>query len=864
MAYKLQANFAGGELDPVLQKRVSLNKYGTGLATGRNVVIGRTGRIMSRPGRKYIKDAGNLSGGSITIGADNPVIIHPMPWKSRYLEFGVGYVQVYEADGTVVGQDTHSYTAAQIANFTFVNVKIKNNYNDFFAFDISYPEGYVTMVYDSISGNTSNMIFDDGRFAPNGLFFFPTIPLTLYNLTALGTGYAVDYAITLVVNNEEGYPQPILNSTTAANLPLVSTATNKFTNITMIKESAPTGTDIEDTTPEIRVYRRPTGGGVYGFIGSSRDYTVSGGGDLLFKFEDFGQDADYTNRVPDFTSGLVEEGLANLAPLVSGSTRSGAMYQGRYISANNDKIHASRPGFTGNFFRDYPFSADSAITTRIEGNGSSEILHLIENDGLIAFTNDGIFLHRGLLSASNLAFNRKSNHVVDYRVQPVNVPGGTIFIDAKTNTVRQLRYSDEVQGYIADELSIFSDHLFRENRVTSWAFDGGSLPLLWVTFADGTYATFTYEESQAMRAWTRHDSGTGIERVMQLGVGFDSNDTSVESRMIFVTKETGGTQRWIEHGIKRFINVEEFEVNPEVDKGEKIAAMDAMVSFSTLLNDDIIDDNITIAPVTVGVWDGPLNVSVVDDAIFPDPGVGAVGTVFNHFDPTDRTQVRLTVTTRTDDNNIIVSPSATFPEDYALNPRLYVDQSNVLTGLDHLDGVSVGVIVDGNVVSSPNNDHQDYPVSTVASGSLTLPAGVKGAIIHIGRPYVMDIETLNLNSVEQKPTHNESLTCNKVKIETYLSRGLYVGGRFPLTDIVKGTQPDKAAGRTMEPLDNYVVDYEDTNPIIGNRYDQPATLEVEMTIPGSWKSNGRVCIRQVDPLHFEILALTPDVDIQRR
>lgn len=863
MGYKIQANFAGGELDPVLQKRVSLNKYSTGLATARNVVIGRTGRIMSRPGRKYIKDGGNLSGGSITAGADAPVIIHPMPWKSRYCEFGVGYVQVYEADGTVVGQDTNLFTAAEIVNLNFVNVKLKNNYNDSRGLDASYSEGYVTLVYDSRAAQASGILYDDGIYLSIVDLFWRTLPPTTYSLSANGTGYDVDYAFTVMVHNQESEVVTVLNGTTSAKLPLVSTATNKFTSILVPADRAPTSTDIEDTTPELRVYRRPTGGGVFGYIGSSKDFAMSGS-DIIFKFEDFGQDADYTNRIPDYTPGLVEDGSSLILDFILGETRTGAMYQGRYVTAISDKIFASRPGFTGDFFRDFPLSADSALTTRIEGNGSSTVLHLIENDGLIAFTNDGVFLHRGLMSPTNLVFNRKSNHVIDHRVPPLNVPGGTIFVDAKTNTVRQLRYSDEVQGYIADELSIFSDHLFRENRVTSWVFDGGSLPLLWVTFADGTYATFTYEESQAMRAWTRHDSGTGIERAIQLNVGFDSTGANVESRMIFVTKETDGTQRWIEHGIKRFINVEEFETNPEVDKGEKIAAMDGIVSFSTLLNDDITDDDITVTPVVADTWDGDLTLSVVDDAIFPDPGAGAVGTVLYHFDPTDRTLVKMEVTARASDDSITVQPSATFPEDYATNPRLYVEQSATLTGLDHLDGVSVGVIVDGNVISSPNNDHQDYPVSTVASGSLTLPTGVLGAIIHVGRVYPMDIETLDLNSVEQKPTHNESLTCNKVKIETYLSRGLYVGGRFPLTDIVKGTQADKAAGRTMEPLDNYVVDYEDANPIIGNRYDQPATLEVEMTLPGSWKSNGRVCLRQVDPLHFEILALTPDVDTQRR
>lgn len=871
MAYKLQANFAGGELDPVLRKRISLNKYSTGLATARNVVVGRTGRIVSRPGKRYVKEGGNLVGSSITIGADKKVIVHPMPWINRYLEFGEGYVQVYESDGTVVGQTAHSLVEADFEHLQFINIKINNSYNTGYGSSVPPDSStYGTLVMDVRSSATYPMriVYDNGSFSTTQTTFFwlPAQPTAPVGSTLNGTGYNVDYLFTTNINGEEGISREWKFSTSGALLPAPATS-NLLAGIKVDEYDCPTGLTLSNCSPEVRVYRRPSNGGAYGFIGSTKVSTVSGS-DLVFAFEDLGQDADYTNQPPEPTSGVKEAGISPFPVsffAAKGVHRTAAMYQGRLLVGSEDKVIASRPGFPGNFYRDLPLDSDSAISTRSSGDGNSEILRMIDDNGLVVFTTGGIYLHGGLLSASNLSLPKKSPAVIDYRVPPLSLPGGIIFVDAKTNTVRQLRYFDEKQGYIADELSIFSDHLFRENRITSWAFDEGSLPLLWVTFADGTYATFTYEESQQMRAWTRHDSGTDLEFVTQLQAGFNSSGVHVASKLIFVTKETDGTQRWIEHGIDRFINAEEFETNTEVDKGEKIAAMDGIVTFSTLLNDDLIDDTLTIAPVTPGVWDGPLDLYCVDDAIFPNtPGDGAVGTIYHHFDPTDRTQVTLTIITRTDANNVVVQPSATYPSDYGTDPRIYKTQSSTLTGLSHLEGVNVGIIIDGDVVGSPNNDDQSYISPAVSGGTLTLPAGRSGAIIHVGRPYVMDIETLDINTVEQRPTHNEVLTCNKVKIETYLSRGLYIGGRFPSTDVVKGDQDDIAVGKTMESFDHNIVDYEDDNPIIGNRYDQPVSRTTELTIPGDWKSNGRICIRQVDPLHFEILAITPDVDDQRR
>ena len=49
MAYKIQASFTAGELDEALHERTNLEKYKRGLKTARNWIVGKTGRVLTRP-----------------------------------------------------------------------------------------------------------------------------------------------------------------------------------------------------------------------------------------------------------------------------------------------------------------------------------------------------------------------------------------------------------------------------------------------------------------------------------------------------------------------------------------------------------------------------------------------------------------------------------------------------------------------------------------------------------------------------------------------------------------------------------------------------------------------------------------------
>lgn len=818
MSYKIQASFSAGELDPALHERTTLQKYASGLATARNVGIGKTGRIVSRGGRKH---------SVVTNSSGKKVLIHSMPHNGAYLEFSEGYCQArILSSGATAGSDTHTWVEADLENVTFVDI-------DEITIGI-YCFGKNPMFF-SYQGDGSSAFLSNP-------FSIPTAP-TLVSLTANGApaGYAVEYAITYMVQGQES---AIL--TTASGTPLLPIAAGQSQRIIA---KINTWSDVGLT--EMKVYRRPAGAGAFGYIGSSTALSISGA-DRRMTFDDVGQAADYTNQPPALTGSLVHNGFSTP---VSWNSATAIMYQQRLVASYGAKIEASRVGFAYNWTRDFPLSSESALSLKVQGsvsNSANRILRFIESDGLVVFATNGVWVSVGPLTPTNLNLQYRGEWVIDNSVPPVAIPGGVLFVDSKTNTVRSLTWSEEQATYFAEEVSIYSDHLFIDKRVKSWAFQDGAFPLLWVTFNDGTYASFTYEKSQEMRAWTRHDSGTDIEYV----AGFVQQNLSTAvpyfSGIIFVTVQPDGTRN-IELGIARYATGEEIEDNPEIDKSQIAARMDSMVSWESLVNDSLTGTNeLEIAPVVPDDWGGELSVTCGTSGIFT-AAYSPVGTKFKYFDPDDKSEYLLEVVRRESNNQIILEPVDTdFPGEVE-NFRLYKCKST-FTGLDHLEGEDVAVMVDGAVVASPNNDVDDYPTVTVVGGSITLPNDMVGAIVHVGRPITADVETLDIDTIEQHPTLIESMTLNKMYIKVHRSRGLFIGNKFPADDKVAG----------MQSLSQIDVDYEEEDPIIGNRPDQPISKRIECTIPGDWKSQGRVCIRQVDPVHFEILSIIPDIEELRR
>ncbi len=203
---------------------------------------------------------------------------------------------------------------------------------------------------------------------------------------------------------------------------------------------------------------------------------------------------------------------------------------------------------------------------------------------------------------------------------------------------------------------------------------------------------------------------------------------------------------------------------------------------------------------------------------------------------------RCAITAFTSDYVVSVIPVRTIPITSGLRNTATTDWAravNTISGLDHLEGEDVSVFADGYVVANPNND--DYDILTVASGTITLQQCY--SVVHVGLPYLSDIETLDIDSQNSETLINKNKVISGIDMDVQDTRGIFAGPKPPSDD-----SDDPMEGLT----EVKIREAED--------YGEPTDLfngTMEINIQPEWNSNGRVFIRQIDPLPMTILSIAP-------
>lgn len=820
--------FTAGELDPSLWERTNLDKYRNGLATGRSWIISKTGSILTRQSRQFMAQ---------TKLVNRDCVLYAPPGGGVLMEWGHLYVRVYNLSNfTLLGDIAHALTESDLPNIQFET-------GGSFVYIFCAGKGLMKFNY-------SNGTFVTQSF----IFLLPPGPLGA-TITAAGapTGYAIEYGVSFVIKGEESLFTIIGSG--ASNLPISTGQSNTIDANLAPQQAAP------DIT-EMRVYRRPYQGGAFGYIGSSTFFHKTGG-QVWGTFNDLGGNADYTHQPP--ISLLPNDSSGNPSDPSTLLSNTGVIYQQRLLLTDFvtdlQAIYASQPGFQDNFYRNFPLDAASALKFKCGTSGYARVLRMLDSDGLVAFTSAGIYLNQGDLTPNNIAMIKKGKWIINPSVPPLPVPGGVIFLDQATNGVRNLLWSFQTNAFDAEEVSIYSNHLFRSRVVKSWNFQQGAFPLLWCVYGDGTYASFTFDYNQQMQAWTRHDGALPVKY---------SCGTTNSDQTFFITAKTdpntGDVTRHIEFTIPRYVPPADIAQDPDFDKNPSCAFMDGIVSLvlrvAPIGTKPFIFDTTTFTDVdsTYPDWSGPLNVTCGGLGLFTGPAA-TVGEILRFFDE-DGSVIDIKILSVTDANNIQVQIDNidAFPSAWAVNRATLYSTFSTVAGLSMFEGEYPAAVCDGAVLCSPNNDQENYDQIRVVGGVFNMPAGKRAAILHIGRPIVADIVTLDIDTVEQQPTLVESLTVNKVYVKVKDSKGLYIGPKLP--DGQNGTNINGVSG--MVPIDTMTVDYTQDNPIIGNRAQPSQTKRFEIALNGDYSTQGKIAVRQVDPLHAEILSFIPDVEVEKR
>lgn len=853
-----QRSFASGEITPSLYARVDISRYATGLKTLRNMIVMRHGGATNRPGTRFICEVRDSSKSVRLI----PFIFNTA--QTYVLEFGNQYMRVIkngaqvlntgknitgatQANPCVITSVAHGYAStdevyiASVGGMTELNGRnfkitvltadtfslqhldetnvdatgfaaytsggtaqsvytIATPYVEADLMSLKYVQSadVVTIVHPTYEPRTLSRA-SDTSWTLATITFAPGIsaPSGTPTVTPTGTTGSTTYSYKITAVDAESYEES-LGSTTGTTT--TGNATLSSTNYNAVSWASVTGAG------QYNVYRSLNG--VFGFIG------VAGS----TSFNDIGAVTPDTTDTPP-TARNPFSGSGNYPSCVT-------YYQQRLVLANTDNdtesCHCSRTGNFYNFTTSSPTQDDDAVTFQLAGRQVNEIHNVLDLGALLLFTETGEhavqgdssgFLTPGQVNPKQYSYNGSKSGLA-----PLLVGGSAVYVQARGSIVRDLGFDFAVDGYKGNDLTVFSSHLVDGNELMDWAYQQVPHSIVWAVRDDGVLLGLTYIKEHEMLAWHRHDlqANTYVENVCVIPGALEDSLYLVVNRLI-----DGVEKRYIEKLSTRFI-----------DDIKDATFLDSYLSYD--------GRNVTLAHTMTlsggATWAYDETITCTSSAsFFTAADVGnEIHFVLDNFAP-----LRFTIEGYTSATVVTGKPHKTVPAWLQAYPTpLWSKAVDELRGLWHLEGEDVSIFADGFVIANPNNP--SYDVATVTNGAITLAECY--SVIHVGLPYTSDLETLNIDTANGETISDKKSNVSHVTLFVEDSRGGFVGPAAPAqgADFLDGLTEIK------------VREFEN--------YDDPVSLvtgTMDVNIRAEWNSNGRIFVRQTDPIPMSILAVVP-------
>jgi len=185
------------------------------------------------------------------------------------------------------------------------------------------------------------------------------------------------------------------------------------------------------------------------------------------------------------------------------------------------------------------------VILQIAGNDFNGITHLVSARALLALTTSTEFSVAG---PNNFAISGISSNIVkdhtrngSSRVRPLRIGREVIFLQRDGKKARAIGFSAVEDANVAPDITIFAEHLTRNNTFTGMAFAPDPDYIAWVIRSDGQMMSLTLERDFETQSWARHTTDGQFEAVGTVP-GVSANDVYV------VVKRTidGVERRFIE------------------------------------------------------------------------------------------------------------------------------------------------------------------------------------------------------------------------------------------------------------------------------------------------------------------------------
>jgi hypothetical protein len=853
----VQRSFAGGEISPALHARADQVKYETGLATCRNFYVQKEGGVVNRAGTELVIEV-----------KDSSVAVRLVEFifsdsNTYVLEFGNLYMRVirngaqinvsgvsawsgattYIAGDLVVSGGTNYYcflghTNNLPPNATYWNpltgtvFEIPTPYITADLADLQYVQSadVVTICHPNYPPRElartahTGWVLSTITFAP--IIAAPGSP----SVAGAGTGFDHSYVVASVDSDtlEESLASA---SATLTNKQIpTSAAPNVFTWAAVTNAK------------EYHVYRQDTIVTGTSATGMRHGYTGTVEG-LLFNDDD--------SVVPDFTVNPVTS--RNPFSATDDYPATAAYYQGRrgFAGTNNnpEKIFLSRSGRFTNFTESSPSQDDDSVTFPVIGREVNQVRHLMELTKLLVFTTGAEWAILG--NASGVVVPGEINQKVQTRegssqLRALTVGGNALFVQNQLNQVRDIVPGGSDEQAKGDDLSIFASHLFKGKTIVDWAYQQIPTSIVWAVRSDGTLLGMTYIREHALFGWTRHDTAGG--KFENVAVVPEAN----EDILYCVVKRTidGATKRYIERMKSRNftdLDVDAFFVdsgltydgrtqtgNVTISGGtawDPFELLTATLSGSGLsLDSTFLGDEFTydftppayVAATAYIVGDMVIEGGVNYYCTAATTGTAPPNSLYWQVIADGAHRFKFTITAVASTTVCTVTASKTLPAALRSTALTGYGMARLdLGGLSHLEGETLTILSDGAT----------HAEKTVSSSVISLDA--PGLVVHVGIGITADAETLDIEDPSRTTLADKKKKINELTIFLEETSGLKVG----------------------RDSDNLTALKQDDAGVYG----RPDLFTGKVTTPifPEWNSNGRIFIRQTDPLPATILAVVP-------
>lgn len=545
------------------------------------------------------------------------------------------------------------------------------------------------------------------------------------------------------------------------------------------------------------VYKNKSSG-VFGFIGQSAGTT----------FNDINITPETDNTVP-----------IGYNPFADGNNPSVVGYYQQRMAfaasvANPQTVWLSRTGDFHNFGYSDPNKDDDGIEFVIASRQVNQIRHLVSLRELLAMTSGAEIAITGSsdsgITPANVSAVEQS-YFGSSDVLPAIYANTALYVQARGGKLSTLAYNYVSDGFQPQDVSVMSSHLLRGFTIQDQAFALAPNGVLWMARNDGMLLGFTFLPDQQVFGWSWHDTDGQVESVAS--VPEDDEDALY---MIFRRVVNGVQKRYIERMASRQLT--------------KYGTGDFWFDRAFFVDCGLTYDG--RRPGTAVLTGGT-------DWKFPNPLTLSVGTATFDAGMVDRSVIMYGGGTATSIGEILTVRITAYisPTQVTVEPQTVVPESlrgisatrwglaaTTISALGHLEGKTVSMLGDGNVI----------PQKVVTGGAVALDS--PSLVVHIGLPITGDFETLDITLQNNQSFLGNKKRINQVVVLCQESRGIFAG-------------PD------ADHLDEF-------KQRAGENYGEPIELltgRAEMDIQCQWDSNGRLFIRQSDPLPLTILGVMPNV-----